>query len=256
MPKRRWLKLLGLSLCTLLILVGAQLRASVSLAQDSWLQPGETLPSLQTHPLPTALAQWDAFDEPEDYFDQVRPTRVGYLIWSQFPVTVYVEPLVSTPSDEGRGDRWLESVNQAIQEWSAYFPLQPVTTPTADIVIQAITPALAGQGSTLRARSAEARYELYVRRPELASAQLAHRFEILLRPDQTPTYIAAAARHELGHALGIWGHSSVATDTLYFSQVRQPPTISSRDLNTLKRLYQQQTRLGWPLERSPTPNET
>jgi predicted Zn-dependent protease len=31
----------------------------------------------------------------------------------------------------------------------------------------------------------------------------------------------------------------------YFSQVRNPPPISPRDVNTLKRIYQQPTSLGW-----------
>ena len=35
------------------------------------------------------------------------------------------------------------------------------------------------------------------------------------------------------------------TDVLYFSQVRNPPAISARDVNTLKRVYEQPTRLGW-----------
>jgi predicted Zn-dependent protease len=68
-----------------------------------------------------------------------------------------------------------------------------------------------------------------------------------LSPSQTGNYVVAAARHELGHALGIWGHSPLQTDALYFSQVRNPPTISSSDVNTLKRVYQQPTSLGWSL---------
>ncbi|MFM6754387.1 MAG: peptidase, partial [Dolichospermum sp.] len=74
---------------------------------------------------------------------------------------------------------------------------------------------------------------------------LYHRFTILLSPSQTGEYVLSAARHELGHALGIWGHSLSPTDTMYFSQVRNPPLISVRDVNTLKRIYEQSTSLGW-----------
>ena len=74
---------------------------------------------------------------------------------------------------------------------------------------------------------------------------LYHRFAILLSPSQTGNYLLAAARHELGHALGIWGHSKLQSDALYFSQVRNPPLISARDVNTLKRVYEQPTNLGW-----------
>jgi predicted Zn-dependent protease len=57
-------------------------------------------------------------------------------------------------------------------------------------------------------------------------------------------YIASAARHEFGHALGIWGHSPQPEDVMYYSQVQSPPNISPRDINTLKKIYQQTTRLG------------
>jgi predicted Zn-dependent protease len=70
---------------------------------------------------------------------------------------------------------------------------------------------------------------------------------IQLSPDQSDRYTLATARHELGHALGIWGHSPLETDAMYFSQVRDSPEISIRDVNTLKHIYEQPTRLGWPL---------
>jgi len=47
--------------------------------------------------------------------------------------------------------------------------------------------------------------------------------------------------------LGIWGHSLLQTDIMYFSQVRKPPFISIRDVNTLKRVYEQPTSLGWSI---------
>ncbi|MFN4955672.1 MAG: peptidase, partial [Aphanizomenon sp.] len=37
--------------------------------------------------------------------------------------------------------------------------------------------------------------------------------------------------------------------TMYFSQVRNPPFISVRDVNTLKRVYEQPTGLGWSVLR-------
>ncbi|NEO61497.1 MAG: peptidase, partial [Moorea sp. SIO4G2] len=103
-----------------------------------------------------------------------------------------------------------------------------------------------------RARSAVTRYEFYlgqsIRAPEqIVDNLLLHKFTILLSPEQSIDYTLATARHELGHALGIWGHSPLKTDALYFSQVRNPPRISARDINTLKRIYEQPTRLGWPL---------
>ena len=108
----------------------------------------------------------------------------------------------------------------------------------ADIKIFNKRPPL--RAGNLRARSAEARYQL----SEDENGILSHNFVIWLSPMQVGKYLPAAARHEFGHALGIWGHSPEKTDVMYYSQVAEPPPISSRDINTLKRIYLQSTRLG------------
>ena len=194
----------------------------------------------KTHPLPPTLAQWQDKTNSGDYFDQIKSTKVGYLIWSRFPVKVKIE----TPTDinEKQSQIWVNSVLQAIQEWSIYLPLQVVEkSPIADITISRKAPPLQREanGKILRARSALTSYELYTE-----NNILSHRFTILLSPSQTGDYVLSAARHELGHALGIWGHSLLQTDTMYFSQVRKPPLISIRDVNTLKKVYEQSTSLG------------
>ncbi|YAF93796.1 MAG: peptidase [Nodularia sp. CChRGM 3473] len=197
----------------------------------------------KAHPLPSTLAQWQDNLNNGDYFAQVATTQVGYLIWSQFPIQVYVE-LPKAVSDT-QAQAWVNGVLQAVKEWNAYLPLKVIEQPDiADItIVRKAPPLLIPCGGHIpRARSAETRYELYTR-----NNILSHRFTILLSPSQTGVYLQAAARHELGHALGIWGHSSLQTDALYFSQVRNPPPISPRDVNTLKRVYEQPTSLGWPI---------
>jgi predicted Zn-dependent protease len=216
------------------------------------------LPAPQVHPLPPTLAQWQDSTSQGDYFSEISSTELGYLVWSRFPVKVYVQP----PTEEllggdypiggtasHRSQAWFEAVTQAMQEWNAYLPLEQIDSfEAADISIWRSNPPIEGwQEGNLRARSAETRYQIYRVRPANAPAYLTQRFNILLRPSQTDEYIRAAARHELGHALGIWGHSLSETDALYFSQVRNPPEISVRDVNTLKRIYEQPTRLGWAL---------
>jgi predicted Zn-dependent protease len=234
--------------------------ASVTIAVHLWVsqQPTQAqvtssqeelsvaLPAPRVHPLPPSLTQWQSAPTTGDYFSAIQSTRVGYLIWSRFPVQIYIEP--ATPDNSDRSQQWVEAIAAAVEEWGAYLPLQQVNIPeSADILIWRRSPPLQVNGSTFRARSAETRYTVYVDQTASGDLILAHRFTILLRPDQTPDYLRAAARHELGHALGIWGHSPVATDALYASQVRNPPAISARDINTLKRIYEQPTRLGWPL---------
>ncbi|RUT02114.1 hypothetical protein DSM106972_061890 [Dulcicalothrix desertica PCC 7102] len=217
---------LGILLTTwLLVLINSQ-----------FVVVGQT-PSTLTHPLPSTLMRWQDVRNSGDYFDAVKPTEVGYLVWSNFPVKVYIE----TPKNlnKNQADAWLKTVSSTAQEWNAYLPLQIVEqSESADITILRKAPPL--QGNPPRARSAQTTYNLYTK-----NNTLYHRFSILLSPSQTGEYLIAAARHELGHALGIWGHSPLQSDALYFSQVRNPPLISARDVNTLKKVYEQPTKLGW-----------
>jgi predicted Zn-dependent protease len=213
----------------------------ISVYSDLIISLPSSLP--KPHPLPPSLAQWQDSTNSGDYFSQVKITQVGYLVWSQFPIRVYVEPPKAV--SETQAQVWVNSVLQGVQEWSSYLPLTVVEQPEiADITIVRKAPPLQiSPGSNIsRARSAQTTYELYT-----SNQVLSHRFTILLSPSQTGEYLIAATRHEFGHALGIWGHSPLQTDALYFSQVRNPLPISARDVNTLKRVYEQPTSLGWSL---------
>ena len=95
-----------------------------------------------------------------------------------------------------------------------------------------------------RAIAAQTNYEFYLTKDP---AVIALRMTVQVSPNFAGVSLLATIRHELGHALGIWGHSPEAKDAMYFSQVSDPPPISPRDINTLKKIYQQPTRLGWEI---------
>jgi len=232
---KRLLAVLALAISTGLLIIVTNLQFSNAVT---------ALPTPKPHSLPPTLAQWQDLTNSGDYFSQITTTEVGYLLWSQFPVKVHIKRPQTINQEQAQA--WVNNVLQTVQEWNNYLPLIVVEQPEiADITIERKTPPLelSRENKIPRARSALTRYELYI-----SNHVLLHRFTILLSPSQTGDYLLAASRHELGHALGIWGHSSLQTDALYFSQVRNPPPISPRDVNTLKRVYEQPTSLGWALE--------
>ncbi|WP_315785011.1 peptidase [Fischerella sp. JS2] len=242
---RRLLAFTGLAVITGLLVILTNMQSfAISPSSPSTPHLPNSLPLPQPHLLPPTLTRWQDTTNSGDYFSQVTPTPVGYLVWSEFPVKVYIEtPQTIAPK---QAQAWVNSVLQAVHEWNAYLPLQVVEKrEVADITVIRKNPPLQKlpNSNIPRARSAQTTYDFYSNKNILY-----HRVTILLSPSQTGQYLLAAARHELGHALGIWGHSQLQSDALYFSQVRNPPPISARDVNTLKRVYEQPTSLGWTLQ--------
>lgn len=217
-------------------------------------QLASELPALKVHSLPQFLANWQDPANSGDYFNQIESTPVGYLIWSKFPVKVYVDKSASRENTaaEQRFQQWTAAVKKAIAEWNVYFPLQEVAEQEkADIVVRRSQPEReiklnpdTGLYDIPRAVTAQTNYEFYLAENP---AVITLRMTVQLSPNFTGVSLLATIRHELGHALGIWGHSPEASDALYFSQVSDPPPISVRDMNTLKKIYQQPTRLGWQI---------
>ena len=230
------------------ILNGIFANPRVSLSTD--------LPPQKVHPLPNLLADWSDESQSGDYFKQIEKTPLGYLVWSQFPVTIFVQKPSRVSIDKTAADlryqQWVTTVEQAIVQWQAYFPLQEIADKeAADIVVMRSQPQREVKFNPQtnlydipRAITAETTYEFYVKQNPTS---IAHKMKIQISPSYTGISLLATARHELGHALGIWGHSLNQQDALYFSQVRNPSEISPRDINTLKNIYQHPTRLGWKI---------
>lgn len=220
----------------------------------------QSLPEAAIHPLPETLTQWQP--EPSalrDYFEQIQPTPLGYLIWSDFPVTIFysdIDPDLS-PNQQQTQLNWDKAVQQAIANWSEFLPLQTIDdAEQADILILREPPPVqktvnpeTGETEFSFARNAETRYRLYLD-DQLSGTQVSQQMTIYLSPHQRLEATFNTANHELGHALGIWGHSDNSKDVLFSRQTANNTGITTADINTLKKIYQQPTQLGWPL--SPT----
>ncbi len=241
---RFWFGLLG----GLAIALGIQW-SSYGLSSDLLTR----LPQAQIHPLPEVLQGTPDPITAADYFEAVTPSPLGHLIWSEFPVKVYVAPLdpAASPAAQQRQQQWQRATFAAIAQWQAYIPLLTVETiETADIIIQRQAPPVqretdpeTGEIRYSLGRNAETRYEFYIDDRNI----LRHRMTILLNDHQGAIATQNTACHELGHALGIWGHSPNAADALFPRQMGTQARISAADINTLRKIYQQPTRLGWPM---------
>lgn len=236
--KKKWLFLGSITLVLTVLLGGGGLFNPLKMIGNPLPELPRKLPELNVHPLPDSLVNWKEVKPQGDYFDQITPPDFGHLIWSRFPLKVFIKPSPHINQQKN----WEESVLQVVKDWGEYLPIIVTDQEEqADIkFVHQAPPFKLGE----RVRSAETRYELYVAQ-EGEQKILAHRFTIYLSPTQTGKYAVSALRHEMGHGLGIWGHSPVNTDVMFFSQVRNPSLISQRDINTLKRIYEQPTRLGW-----------
>ncbi len=192
-------------------------------------EPREAAPTL-----PSGLSRWRYDTAAGDFLENIQLFDDQYLHWTQFPITVYIQD--DSPE-------WTQFVGQAVDEWSAYVPLRRVSSERfADIRIIR-TPR---EANTVLGTASP---EFYVDDQN----RLQHRVQINLVEFQGLNQVLTVTRHELGHALGLWGHSNESLDLMFSTlhaghRILRVVPLSPHTLNTLRRVYEQPTFIGTVVE--------
>ena len=189
-----------------------------------------------------------------DYYDDVAQESVG-LQWNQFPVKVFED---SPPGE------WQRTTQKAIDDLQEIFPLQLVTTrDRADIVLGWNKLPKNSDGSQPAGVEHDV-MEVVKENGEVVRRSKRSFITLDISRRWSKDEMRATVVHEMGHALGIKGHSSNHKDMMFPEEVEivteskapqdlshpdmvAPSSvdvrswvstkISQRDINTLIRLY-------------------
>lgn len=167
-----------------------------------------------------------------DYLSSIwRPPGISSARFSRFPLKVRLPQ--SSP------ESWRKYLDETIKKWGSYIPLK-VASPNepADIEI------------TWENHFADNRL-LGITRLQILQGHMQVRIYLLrptfYPPDVPERILKNVAMHEIGHSVGLFGHSDNPQDVMYAGELfsgkgkaalAKPGSITQRDLNTLKKLYE------------------
>ena len=162
-----------------------------------------------------------------DYFPAIRKFQNGTVArWRHFPVLVHLPP--NSP------ESWRNSLTEDVKKWSAYVPLKTAAdyeSYVIDVKWENKLPPRVFGIARVEGSGAGLKVVIFLLRPTFYP------------PDVPETTLHAVFLHELGHGIGLFGHSTDPADVMFYDEkAAKKPTprvnaVSPRDLNTLKKVY-------------------
>ena len=217
------------------------------------MQPELCPPQQQVRTLQVALERQPPGQRP-GYASSIATTSLGPPVLKHW--CVWVQPAAATPVNRW-DQRWLDQVSSALTTWGALVPLTLVDSPDqANVLIHRQRPARRQVAGVWRASNGRTQLQV-VDVQRQGRRRLEPLVKVMVSPGLRAEALQATALHELGHAFGLWGHSSVPTDVLAISQGERPVLVpSQRDRLTLAWVMQQTTRFGSTLRKPIEPAES
>ena len=217
------------------------------------MQPELCPPQQQVRTLQVALERQPPGQRP-GYASSIATTSLGPPVLKHW--CVWVQPAAATPANRW-DQRWLDQVSSALTSWRALVPLTLVDNPDqANVLIHRQRPARRQVAGVWRASNGRTQLQV-VDVQRQGRRRLEPLVKVMVSPGLRAEALQATALHELGHAFGLWGHSSVPTDVLAISQGERPVLVpSQRDRLTLAWVMQQTTRFGSTLRKPIEPAES
>ena len=217
------------------------------------MQPELCPPQQQVRTLQVALERQPPGQRP-GYASSIATTSLGPPVLKHW--CVWVQPAAATPANRW-DQRWLDQVSSALTTWGELVPFTLVDSPDqANVLIHRQRPARRQVAGVWRASNGRTQLQV-VDVQRQGRRRLEPLVKVMVSPGLRAEALQATALHELGHAFGLWGHSSVPTDVLAISQGERPVLVpSQRDRLTLAWVMQQTTRFGSTLRKPIEPAES